>query len=85
MSSGKTATLLMKAGITSLASIKYRDEDLVLDKYKKKGEEVDYIYMKRILPDKMKYNLQSIKDFSFGSDILTMFRTVAAVLGKDYE
>ena len=32
----------------------------------------------------MKYNLESIKRFSFVGEIVTMFRTVFAVLGKDY-
>lgn len=42
------------------------------------------VYIEDVLPGKMKYNLQSIKDFSFFGDIATMFRTVFAVLGKDY-
>ena len=75
------ATLLLPAGITSEASIRYKNESELLDS----AENVDKVYVEQVLPDKMKYNLQSIKDFSFGSDILTMFRTVAAVLGKDYE
>ena len=46
---------------------------------------VDEIYMEEVLPGKMKFNLQSIKDFSFLGDIATMFRTVFAMLGKEYE
>ena len=42
------ATLLMPAGITSFASIKYKDEDKIIKKYQKKGEQVDSIYIKRI-------------------------------------
>ena len=70
------ATLLMKAGITSLASIKYKDEDLILDKYSKKGEKVDDIYIKRILPDKMKYNLEYIRKFNIIEDIKLCIKTV---------
>ena len=40
--------------------------------------------MEEVLPGKMKFNLQSIIDFSFVGEIKTMFRTVFAVLGKEY-
>lgn len=74
------ATLLMPAGITSEASIRYKDEDKLLSA----ADDVDRVYMEKVLPDKMAWNLKSIKEFSFAGDIMTMFRTVAAVLGKDY-
>ena len=74
------ATLLLPAGITSEASIRYKDEAELLDA----ADDVDKVYIEDILPAKMKYNLDSIKFFSFGGDIVTMFRTVAAVLGKEY-
>lgn len=74
------ATLLLPAGITSEASIRYKDEAKLLDA----ADDVDKVYIEDILPAKMKYNLDSIKFFSFGGDIVTMFRTVAAVLGKEY-
>lgn len=41
--------------------------------------------MEDVLPGKMKYNLDSIKNFSFWREIVTVFRTVFAVLGEDYE
>ena len=75
------ATLLMPAGITSEASIRYKDEDKLL----KKADDVDKAYVENVLPGKMKYNLESIKKFSFWGEIVTMFRTVLAVLGKDYK
>ncbi len=75
------ATLLMPAGITSEASIRYKDEDKLLNG----AEEVDEVYVKQVLPEKMKWNLNSIERFSFPRDILTMFRTVSAVLGKEYK
>jgi lipopolysaccharide/colanic/teichoic acid biosynthesis glycosyltransferase len=72
------ATLLLPAGVTSLASIMYKDEDEMLS-----GEEdVDKAYIEKVLPEKMKYNLEAIENFSFLKDIQTMFLTVAAVLGK---
>lgn len=75
------ATLLLPAGITSEASIRYKDEAKLLDA----ASDVDKTYIEEVLPGKMKYNLDSIKNFSFFGDIATMFRTVLAVLGKDYE
>lgn len=75
------ATLLMPAGITSIASIYYKDESSLLDA----AEDVDKTYVETVMPQKMRYNLKSIKEFSFLNDIRTMFMTVAAVLGKDYE
>ena len=74
------ATLLLPAGITSEASIRYKDEAGLLDA----AEDVDRVYIENVLPRKMKYNLASIRNFSFFAEIATMFRTVFAVLGKNY-
>ena len=72
------ATLLLPAGVTSQASILYKDEADLLDA----AEDVDAVYIRDVLPGKMKYNLDALKNFSFFSDIATMFQTVFAVLGK---
>ena len=74
------ATLLMPAGITSEASIKYKDEDQLLNA----AIDVDKVYVEEVLPGKMKWNLKAIKEYSFAGDIATMFRTVFAILGKAY-
>lgn len=70
------ATLLLPAGVTSEASIKYKDEADLLDK----AEDVDKVYIEKVLPEKMKYNLESIKQFNFLQDIKTMIKTVFAVI-----
>lgn len=75
------ATLLLPAGITSEASIRYKDEAKLLGI----ADDVDNVYIEEVLPGKMKYNLESIKKFSFCGEIATMFRTVFAVLGKEYD
>ncbi len=75
------ATLLLPAGITSEASIRYKNEAKLLDG----AEDVDKVYIENVLPMKMKYNLKSIKEFSFCGELATMFRTVFAILGKDYD
>ena len=72
------ATLLLPAGVTSEASILYKDEAELLDA----AEDVDAVYIRDVLPGKMQYNLDALKNFSFFSDIKTMFRTVFVVLGK---
>lgn len=75
------ATLLLPAGITSEASIRYKDEAELLE-----GEtDVDRVYVEDVLPGKMKYNMESLKNFSFHGEIATMFRTVFAILRKNYE
>ena len=74
------ATLLLPAGITSPASIEYKDEDEVIEKFKDSGRSVDEIYVEEILPDKMKYNLKYIEEFSVINDIKIMIRTAIAVV-----
>ena len=70
------ATLLLPAGITSVASIKYKDEERLLEA----AENTDEVYINEVLPEKMKYNLEALKNFSFFGDIKIMFQTVFAVL-----
>lgn len=69
------ATLLLPAGVTSEASIKYKDEEQLLSS----TENVDETYVNEVLPEKMKYNLRSIEGFSLRSDIKTMVQTASAV------
>lgn len=75
------ATLLLPAGVTSLASILYKDEAKLLDGV----EDIDKVYVQQILPVKMHYNLKQMEQFSFWNDIKLMFMTVFAVLGKEYK
>ena len=75
------ATLLLPAGVTSLASIMYKDEDELLSG----AEDTDKTYIEDVLPGKMKYNLQAISNYSFFDDIKIMFMTIFTVLGKEYK
>ena len=70
------ATLLLPAGITSEASIRYKDEAKLLEE----AEDADRVYVEQVLPEKMKYNLTYMKRFQFWRDIKIMFDTVFAVL-----
>lgn len=74
------ATLLLPAGVTSTASIKYKDEDDVLAEYTKKGYSVDEAYIEKVLPQKMKYNLEYIENFSFLNDLKIIISTIIGVL-----
>lgn len=69
------ATLLMPAGITSLASIMYKDEEKLLSSQ----QDADKVYIEKILPEKMKYNLRYTKNFGFRSDLKLMLKTVKEV------
>lgn len=75
------ATLLLPAGITSMASIRYKDETQVIEQYEKKGMEIDDIYQDIILPEKMKYNIDYLSKFSIWGDFKVLIKTVLAVLG----
>lgn len=70
------ATLLMPAGITSEASIMYKDEARILEN----AEDADKVYVEKVLPEKMKYNLNEIENFGFGKGLRTMVKTIVAVL-----
>ena len=70
------ATLLLPAGVTSLASIMYKDEADLLES----GEDnPDDIYINVILKEKMKYNLDYIENFSFLEDLRIILLTVKEV------
>lgn len=72
------ATLLLPAGVTSETSIQYKDEDKLLEGIS--GAEADRIYVEKILPEKMKWNLKELKEFGFTREIGTMVRTMVAVM-----
>ncbi|MDP4121068.1 MAG: sugar transferase [Bacillota bacterium] len=69
------ATLLMPAGVTSLASITFKDEDSMF----KTQKEIDDEYINIILPQKMVYNLEYIEKYRFLNDIKLIFKTVANI------
>ena len=70
------ATLLLPAGVTSEASIRYKDEDELL----KDAGDVDEVYIQKILSEKMRWNLRAIRRFSLPGELSTMVRTVFHVL-----
>jgi lipopolysaccharide/colanic/teichoic acid biosynthesis glycosyltransferase len=79
------ATLLLPAGVTSMASIRYKDESRMLDGAGGDEARIDRMYIREILPRKMKWNLESIRRFSLSAELATMARTVLAVFGREHE
>jgi lipopolysaccharide/colanic/teichoic acid biosynthesis glycosyltransferase len=73
------ATLLLTAGVTSEASIQYKDENRLLAV----PVNLDEYYVEIVLPEKMRYNLASIERFSFFGELITMLKTVPAVIKRD--
>lgn len=69
------ATLLLPAGVTSMASICYKDEEKLLENV----ENADAVYITKVLPEKMKYNLDAIKKFSLGNEFAILIKTITAV------
>ena len=74
------ATLLLPAGVTSEASIRYKDEYKLLNH----SDNIDDTYVNVVLPEKMKYNLDAIKRFNIWQELLTMIRTIFVVLGWNF-
>jgi lipopolysaccharide/colanic/teichoic acid biosynthesis glycosyltransferase len=73
------ASLLLPAGITSKASVKYKDENQLLHD----SDNIEKVYVGEVLPQKMKYNLEYIEQFSFFNDIKLLAVTFLEVLKKD--
>lgn len=70
------ATLLLPAGVTSLASITYKDEDEILSRMVDEDHSVDEVYIKKVLPEKMKYNLEYLKEFNIVKDLILCIKTI---------
>ena len=69
------STLILPAGITSIASIKFKDEEKLL----RDSKDVQKTYVENILPKKMVYNIEYIKQFNFLLDIKIMILTFCKV------
>ena len=69
------ATLLLPAGVTSEASICFKDEAKLL----KGALDVDKVYVEEVLPKKMEYNLKALEKFGFWREIGIIFKTAFSV------
>ena len=65
------ATLLLPAGVTSEASIMYKDEEKLLAE----AESADEVYVNQVLPQKMKFNLANLRYFGLTREMSIILRT----------
>lgn len=63
-------------GITDVASIKYRNENELLEK----SEDPESYYIENIMPDKLKLNLDYIEQRSFTNDLKVIFKTLITII-----
>lgn len=68
--------LSVKPGITDLASIKYVNENSLLDREK----DPENYYLNRILPEKIKYYKLYLNNRSLGQDFIIIFKTVFSIM-----
>lgn len=68
----------VRPGVTSLASIRYRNENELLDK----AEDPDQFYIDVIMQDKLAIDLEYVQDASFLYDIKLIFRTFWEIISK---
>lgn len=68
----------VKPGITDLASIRYRNENEILEN----AENPDEYYINVVMQDKLKINLEYISNHSFWYDIALIFKTFWAIVSK---
>ena len=74
------ATLLLPAGVTSEASVQFKDEDQRIAAGVEAGRSADEVYVEDVLGEKMEINLKELKEFSVVGNVKTMIRTVRAVI-----
>lgn len=70
--------LNVRPGITSLASIRYRNENEILAK----AEDPDKAYVEQIMPDKIAIDLEYVENASLTNDIKLIFKTFGEIIRK---
>jgi lipopolysaccharide/colanic/teichoic acid biosynthesis glycosyltransferase len=69
------AILEVRPGMTSAASLVYRDEASMLD-----GDDWERVYVEQIMPEKLRIDLEYFRSSSFWSDWRLVARTIAVLL-----
>jgi lipopolysaccharide/colanic/teichoic acid biosynthesis glycosyltransferase len=70
--------LAVRPGITDLASIRYRNENEILETV----ENPEQYYIDVIMPDKLRINLEYVANHSFFYDIKLIFKTFWEIISK---
>ena len=68
----------VRPGVTSLASIRYRNENELLEKV----EDSDQYYINVVMQDKLAIDLEYIRNVSFGYDIRLVFQTFWEIIRR---
>ncbi len=68
----------VRPGITDMASIRYRNENELLAE----AEDPEAYYIREIMPDKLKINLEYVAKHSFWLDMKLIFKTITEVVTK---
>ncbi len=68
--------LSVKPGLTDYASLAYINENEILESY----PDPEKAYISNIMPEKLKLNLQYIRERSFGKDLKIIRKTIAKIL-----
>ncbi|MBR5027500.1 sugar transferase [Candidatus Saccharibacteria bacterium] len=76
------ATLLMRAGVTSEASMEFKDEDEMLNECVKKYKSIDQAYVEEILPKKMFLNIKYIEKLNLLTDVGIMLKTAISMFRR---
>lgn len=68
----------VRPGITSLASLRYRNENEVLAK----AEDPDKCYIEKVMPDKLAIDLEYVRKATLWNDIKLIFSTFREIITK---
>lgn len=68
--------LMIRPGITDIASIEYRNENEILGK----SENPEKTYIEEVMPAKIKFNKEYLSNISIKYDIYLIIKTVVAIL-----
>jgi len=72
--------LKIKPGITDYATIYFKDEELILKNFAKNNDNIEEVYLKQILPQKIKFYKKYLQEISFFTDLKLIFLTIWKIL-----
>lgn len=74
--SAQMRVLTVRPGITSLASIRYRNENEILAL----SDDPDKCYIEKVMPDKLAFDLEYVSHANFWNDIKLIFSTFKEII-----
>ena len=73
---GQRIVFKFKPGISDYASLKYFKENEILGK----AENPHQVYIDEIMPEKLKINLEYVKNWTFGTDMKIIWLTIKRII-----